>query len=95
LFDCSFKQGRNWLFFAISELVAILGYFSDVGLAAALIQKREKPSLEDIRSTFTIQQILVVTLLLIVLLLTPFLRNFYNISQPGVFLLWALTAGFS
>jgi len=82
------------LFFAISELVAILGYFSDVGLAAALIQKREKPSLEDIRSTFTIQQILVVTLLLIVLLLTPFLRNFYNISQPGVFLLWALTAGF-
>ncbi len=82
------------LFFAISELVAILGYFSDVGLAAALIQKREKPSLEDIRSTFTIQQILVLTLLLIVLILTPFLKSFYNISQPGVFLLWALAAGF-
>ena len=30
------------LFFAVSELVALLGYFSDVGLAAALIQSKEK-----------------------------------------------------
>lgn len=88
------SQEQIGLFFAISELVAILGYFSDVGLAAALIQKKEKPSIEDIRSTFTIQQSLVLTLVLIVFLLTPFLRGFYNISQPGVFLLWSLTAGF-
>ena len=82
------------LFFAISELVAILGYFSDVGLAAALIQKKENPSLKDIRSTFTIQQILVVSLMLIVLILSPWLKNFYQISQEGVFLLWALVFGF-
>lgn len=82
------------LFFAISELVAILGYFSDVGLAAALIQKKEKPSLTDIRSTFTIQQSLVLTLVLLVFIFTPFLRSFYNITQAGTFLLWALTLGF-
>ena len=82
------------LFFAISELVAILGYFSDVGLAAALIQKKEKPNLKEIRSTFTIQQILVLSLVVLVLVLTPWLRNFYHIEQGGVFLLWALTFGF-
>jgi len=82
------------LFFAVSELVAILGYFSDIGLAAALIQKKEKPKLADIRSTFTIQQALVLTLLVLVFLLTPWLRSFYNISQPGIWLLWALTIGF-
>ena len=82
------------LFFAISELVAILGYFSDVGLAAALIQKKTKPKLEDIRSTFTIQQGLVLTLVILVFLLTSWLRGFYNISQAGTWLLWALTAGF-
>ena len=82
------------LFFAISELVAILGYFSDIGLAAALIQKKEKPDIKDIRSTFTIQQGLVLTLVALVFLLTPFLRSFYEISQPGVFLLWALTLSF-
>lgn len=82
------------LFFAISELVAILGYFSDIGLAAALIQKKEKPDLKGIRSTFTIQQGLVLSLVVLVFALTPFLRSFYKISQPGVFLLWSLTLGF-
>lgn len=82
------------LFFAVSELIAILGYFSDIGLAAALIQKKEKPKVADIRSTFTIQQALVLTLVALVFVLTPWLRGFYNISQPGVWLLWALTIGF-
>ena len=82
------------LFFAVSELVAILGYFSDIGLAAALIQKKEKPDIKDIRSTFTIQQILVLFLCFLVFLLTPFLRSFYRITSFGVWLLWALTAGF-
>ncbi len=82
------------LFFAISELVAILGYFSDVGLAAALIQSKEKPTVKEIRSTFTIQQILVVGLMAIVLVLTPWLRNFYSIGNNGVFLLWALVFSF-
>lgn len=82
------------LFFAISELVAILGYFSDIGLAAALIQKKEKPKLADIRSTFTIQQVLVLSSAALVFILTPWLRSFYHISSAGVWLLWALTAGF-
>lgn len=82
------------LFFAVSELVAILGYFSDIGLAAALIQKKEKPKLADIRSTFTIQQILVLTLVALVFISTPWLRNFYQIPSSGIWLLWSLTIGF-
>jgi len=82
------------LFFAVSELIAILGYFSDIGLAAALIQKKEKPRLADIRSTFTIQQGLVITLIGLVFIFTPWLRSFYSISQNGVWLLWSLAIGF-
>ncbi|MDP3888463.1 MAG: oligosaccharide flippase family protein [bacterium] len=82
------------LFVAVSGIVGILGYFSDIGLAAALIQKREQPDIADVRSTFTIQQILVVTLVILVFLLTPFLKSFYSISDNGVWLLWALTIGF-
>lgn len=88
------NQAEIGLFFAISELVAILGYFSDIGLAAALIQKKEKPEVKDIRSTFTIQQGLVIALMFLVFLLIPWLKSFYNISQAGVWLLWALVAGF-
>ena len=82
------------LFFAVSELVAILGYFSDVGLAAALIQSKEKPTTQEIRSTFTIQQALVVSLLILILVLTPWLRNFYHINQAVIFLLGSLLFGF-
>ena len=72
------------LFFAVSEIVAILGYFSDVGLAAALIQSKEKPTTQEIRSTFTIQQVLVLSLLAIVIVLTPWLKNFYQINDAGI-----------
>lgn len=88
------NQEEIGLFFAVSEIVAILGYFSDIGLAAALIQKKEKPKLADIRSTFTLQQTLVLTSIIIVLTLTPWLQNFYHISSSGIWLLRALLAGF-
>lgn len=88
------NQAQIGLFFAVSELIGILGYFSDIGLAAALIQKKEKPELKEIRSTFTIQQFIVLSLVALVFIFTPFLRNFYNISNEGVWLLWALAFGF-
>lgn len=82
------------LFFAVSELVAVLGYFSDVGLAAALIQKKDAPGVKEIRSTFTLQQALVGTLVILVIAATPWLRNYFHFGAAGVWLLWALTAGF-
>jgi O-antigen/teichoic acid export membrane protein len=82
------------LFFAVSELVAILGYFSDVGLAAALIQKKEEPTIRETRSTFAVQQALVIILVVLVFILTPWLSRFYSINRQGIFLLWSLTIGF-
>ncbi|KKT97608.1 MAG: Polysaccharide biosynthesis protein, partial [Candidatus Collierbacteria bacterium GW2011_GWC2_45_15] len=46
------------VFYLVSSVVNFLAYFSDIGLAAALIQKKEKLTKEDISTTFTIQQIL-------------------------------------
>jgi len=88
------NQAQIGLFFAVSELIGILGYFSDIGLAAALIQKKEKLKLKEIRSTFTIQQLLVLFLVFLVFIFTPFLKNFYHISSEGVWLLWALAFSF-
>jgi O-antigen/teichoic acid export membrane protein len=82
------------IFFAVSEIVALLGFFSDIGLAAALIQKHREPDLEDIRTTFTIQQLLVISLSLIVFAATPLLAHIFHLSSPAVHLLWALLAAF-
>ncbi len=43
------------LFAIVAESVGILGYFSDVGLAAALIQKKSEVKKKELQSTFTIQ----------------------------------------
>ncbi len=47
------------IFAIVSESVSILGYFSDVGLAAALIQQKTEVTKNEMQTTFTIQQILV------------------------------------
>jgi len=39
-------------------IIGILGFFSDIGLAAALVQKEEEPTQTDYATAFTVQQIL-------------------------------------
>ncbi|HPT65887.1 MAG TPA: oligosaccharide flippase family protein [Candidatus Woesebacteria bacterium] len=54
------------LFAIVAEFVSILGYFSDIGLAAALVQKKEEVKKEELQTTFTIQQILVLISLIVI-----------------------------
>jgi O-antigen/teichoic acid export membrane protein len=82
------------VFIVVSAVVNFLKYFSDIGLAAALIQKKEKLSSADLKSTFTIQQILVVSLLVILFLVTPLVKDYYSLSKDGVYLLYALGLAF-
>jgi O-antigen/teichoic acid export membrane protein len=70
-----------------------LAYFSDVGLAAALIQKKESITRSDLNTTFLVQQTLVILVLLFLFLVTPFLQNYYSLTFEGKLLLYAL--GFS
>jgi len=53
------------VFFIVSAIINFLRYFSDIGLAAALIQTKEKVEETDLRTTFTIQQGLVLILLIL------------------------------
>lgn len=58
--------GEVGLFAIVAESVGILGYFSDIGLAGALIQKKEKVEKSDLQTTFVIQQTLVIISLIII-----------------------------
>ena len=78
------------VFWIISAAVSFLIYFSDIGLAAALIQKKEKPTDEDLKTTFAIQQLLILTLLVVLFLISPFLTNVYSLTNDGKWLLYAL-----
>lgn len=79
------------VFFIVSAIVNFLTYFSDIGLAAALIQKKDTPSDEDLKSTFFVQQSLVLFIIAIVVLITPFFVSRYSLSFDGKLLLYALS----
>jgi teichuronic acid exporter len=64
-------KGEVGLFAIVAESIGILGYFSDVGLASALIQQKEEPSKISLRTTFTVQQILVLLCILSVAIFYP------------------------
>lgn len=79
------------VFAIVSAIINFLVYFSDIGLAAALIQKKDKPTDLDLKTTFTVQQILVFTAISIVFLLTPFFVQKYSLANDGKILLYALS----
>jgi O-antigen/teichoic acid export membrane protein len=82
------------IFGIVSAIVNFLVYFSDIGLAASLIQKKEKITQEDLKTTFTVQQILVVTLLIVLFFSAPYIKEFYKIDQSAIYLLYALGLSF-
>ncbi|MFH2019693.1 MAG: oligosaccharide flippase family protein [bacterium] len=80
------------IFGIISFVVfTFLSFFSDIGFGAALIQKKEDLTLEDTRTTFTIQQSLVTLLLLVAWLVAPPLSNFYHLGTQGIWLIRVLS----
>lgn len=79
------------VFAIVSAIINFLVYFSDIGLAAALIQKKEKPTDTDLKTTFLIQQALVFSLIALVFLLSPFITKYYALSTDGRYLLYALS----
>lgn len=78
------------IFFVVSAILNFFVYFSDVGLAAALIQKKEEPTRKDLVSTFTIQQTIIFALVILGLLFSPKIASFYNLDTNGLLLLRVL-----
>lgn len=78
----------------VTASVGIFRNFSDVGLAAALIQKKEQIEESDLRTTFTVQQSLVLILLLLIFAVSPLLQRIYGFDQSAVYLLYALGISF-
>lgn len=67
------SQDQFGVFAIANFIVTFFAYFSDVGLAAAIVQKKEKLTTLDLRTTFTIQQILVFSLTALLVITAPFI----------------------
>lgn len=78
------------IYFIVLAFKNFLSYFSDIGFAPALIQKKEKPTETELRTIFTTQQVLILFLISLVFLSTPLIKNIYQLSTEAVYLLWAV-----
>lgn len=81
------------IYITVLSLIAILNYFSDIGLAASLIQ-REKIDDDDVKTAFTIQQILVTSTVMIGFFASNFITSFYNLPRAGTLLYFSFLFGF-
>lgn len=83
------------IFAIVAESIAILGYFSDVGLAAALIQQKTEITKNELQSTFTIQQILVATALIITAIIYPGISHSKGWGTNEMWIVFSLCFSFA
>ncbi len=78
------------IFFVVSAIKNFLSYFSDIGFAPALIQKKEQLTGIELKTIFTAQQVLILGILLLGFLFSPLIQSIYNLDQKAIYLYWAL-----
>jgi O-antigen/teichoic acid export membrane protein len=88
------ESGVLGIFNLSASIIAFFSYFSDIGLAASLIQKKEAVTYDDLKTTFTIQEILVGIITLTVFFAAPQIASYYNLETAGMWLIRGLAVAF-
>lgn len=78
----------------VTQIIGLVVFFSDVGLAAALIQKKTEPTTNDYKTAFTAQQILAWLIVLIVAGLVATGMFEQKIGKAGELVLLSLALSF-
>lgn len=78
------------IFIAVSAIRDIFNLFIDVGLGAALVQKHDDVTHEELATTFAIQEGLVLMVVIVGFALTGWAKNYLHLSYPGTVLYWVL-----
>ena len=82
------------VFAIVSSIIIFFNYFQDIGLAASLIQRKETPTLIDYRTVFTIQQIVVLALVIPSIIFSGNIVSVYGLAADGQLLFIALLVSF-
>jgi O-antigen/teichoic acid export membrane protein len=82
------------VYYIVLSLLGLFTFLSDIGLAATLIQKKEPPTLKELRTTFTVQMGLAAVIGAILIGLTPLWQQTQSFTSKELLLLYALVASF-
>ncbi len=78
----------------VIQIIGLLVFFSDIGLAAALVQKKQQPTLKEYRTAFTVQQLLswLIVVVVGIIISTGIVQR--KTGQVGVWVLLSLAFSF-
>jgi len=82
------------IFGIVTQIIALLVFFSDIGLAASLIQKKNEPTEDDYKTAFTVQMLLAWAIFFIVLIIIKLGFLNVKIGNEGILVLFALAISF-
>lgn len=75
-------------------IIGLLTFFSDVGLASALVQQKRVPTTRDLRTVFTVQQVLSWAIVVVCLLLIASGFIGQKVGTAGEYVLFSLALSF-
>ena len=78
------------IYTAVIAIQRLISFFTDFGLGAALVQKKEEVTDNDIKTSFTIQAGITLAIFSVVFLLQVPLRSFFKLDDTAFSLLLAL-----
>jgi len=81
------------IFVIASGILSFFSYFSDFGLAGAIIQKKEITE-HDLNTTFLIQEVIALLISMSVWFMAPFIAKYYGFDDGGMWLIRSLSVGF-
>jgi O-antigen/teichoic acid export membrane protein len=82
--------GDIGMYTAVIAMQRIISFFTDFGLGAALIQKKEELTQKDMETSFTIQATITLMLFILIFLLRDIISSYFKLSPSGQGLLLAL-----
>lgn len=81
------------IFNIATAILSFFTFFSDIGLAAAIIQKKEITE-DDLKTTFTIQEALALIITISIWFAAPMMSQWYQLDLSGMWLIRSLAVGF-
>lgn len=78
------------IYTAVIAMQRVVSFFTDFGLGAALVQKKNELTQSDLKTSFTIQSIITFSVFIIIFLLKDIISQYFHLNQSGQNLLLAL-----
>ncbi|KKQ34536.1 MAG: Polysaccharide biosynthesis protein [Microgenomates group bacterium GW2011_GWA2_37_6] len=84
------SAGQLGIYTAVVAIQRVVSFLTDFGLGAALVQKKEELRREDLKTAFTLQSVITLSIFLIFFIFIGQIKSFFNLTDAGGRLLLAL-----